>query len=146
MAPSPRASAYVAALKLPVTVLCLFATALAAYYFFYVTLHRTYLVERNFRLLATLGEETAGLIESTERVIQNLARLDNSSLDVVPQSALVEYGSSTIRKNAAFFVPVLRTAVLAAGHDDSDSYIVRMVERGSRVAWAKPAMAFSMPG
>ena len=32
-------------------------------------------------------------------------------------------------------MPVLRTAVLAAGHDDSDSYIVRMVERGSRVAW-----------
>ena len=66
-----------AALKLPVTVLCLFATALAAYYFLYVTQHRDYLVERNFRLLATLGQETAGVIENTERVIQNMARLDN---------------------------------------------------------------------
>jgi len=56
MTPSKRTSQYLAAVKIPVTVLCLFGTALAAYYFFYVTLHQTYLIERNFRLLATIGE------------------------------------------------------------------------------------------
>ena len=73
MTPPKGGSAYVAALKIPVTILCLFGTVLAAYYFFYVTLHRTYLIERNFRLLATIGEAIVASIENDKRVIENLA-------------------------------------------------------------------------
>src|SRR6266545_313440 len=107
MTPS-RGSAYVAALKIPVTILCLFATVLAAYYFFYVTLHRTYLIERNFRLLATLGEQIVASIENDERVIQSLL-LGNRDRD----SRLVDWTSSKrprIQRRAASFIPFLRSA------------------------------------
>src|SRR6185295_7404362 len=105
MSPPKRASAYVAALKIPVALLCLFGTVLAAYYFFYVTLHRTYLVERNFRLLATLGEQIVASVENDQRVIRSLL-LGNRDRD----SRLVDWSSSRhprIQRRAASFIPFL---------------------------------------
>src|SRR6266496_5978848 len=106
--PPKRASAYVAALRIPVTILCVFGTVLAAYYFFYVALHRTYLIERNFRLLATLGEQIVATIENDQRVIQSLL-LGNRDRD----SRLVDWHSSQhprIQRRATDFIPFLRSA------------------------------------
>jgi hypothetical protein len=149
MARSQRTAAYVSALKVPLTILCLFGTALAAYYFFYVTLHRTYLVERNFRLLATLGEQIVASIDSDQRVIQNLVKGDPLSDSPSTDSRLFDWYDEThtqIRPRAANLIPFLRSAkVSVAWSDDPDTYVLQVVEPESRFVWMrrndKPANA-----
>ena len=139
MTPPKGASAYVAALKIPVTILCLFGTVLAAYYFFYVTLHRTYLIERNFRLLATLGEAIVVSLENDKRVIENLAH-DNYERS----SRLFDPGSRRdrapkIRRRAANFIPFLRSAeVVGADWDGyNQTFALQLVEPESRLVWMR---------
>src|SRR6266545_7753737 len=134
MTPS-RGSAYVAALKIPVTILCLFGTVLAAYYFFYVALHRTYLIERNSRLLATLGEQIVATIENDQRVIQSLL-LGNRDRD----SRLVDWHSSQhprIQRRATDFIPFLRSADISVNWGVSHTYVLRLVEPDSRLLWMR---------
>src|ERR1044072_6681596 len=137
MSPPKRASAYVAALKIPVALLCLFGTVLAAYYFFYVTLHRTYLIERNFRLLATLGEQVVASIETDDRVVQNLLRGDS---DRGPR--LVDWSRPVprIQPRAANFIPFLKsTAVMGI----STHYVLQLVEPESRLTWMRRSDALA---
>src|SRR6266849_3091770 len=109
MTPQKKASEYVAALRIPVTILCLFGTVLAAYYFFYVTLHRTYLIERNFRLLATLGEQIVASIENDQRVVQSLLL---GNLDRERSRRLIDWDAKPprIQRRVVSFTPFLRSA------------------------------------
>ena len=135
MESSKRASAYVAALKIPVTVLSLFAIVLAAYYFFYVTLHQTYLVERNFRLLATLGEQIVATIQSDERVMKSLA--DNHS---DRDSALVDWSDPQhvrIQRRAAGFLPFLRSAEVSMDWSAPNTFTLQFIEPESRLVWRR---------
>lgn len=69
------AAAYVAALKVPLLVLCLFGAALGAYYFIHVSSARDYLNARNFRLLANLGKQIEDTIERDREVLLRLRRI-----------------------------------------------------------------------
>ncbi len=69
------AAAYVAALKVPLLLLCLFGIALGAYHFIHVSSARDYLTARNFRLLASLGKQIEETIERDREVLLRLRRI-----------------------------------------------------------------------
>ena len=138
MAPSTstKASSYVNALKIPLLMLCLFGFALAAYYFFYVTLHRTYLVERNFRFLATLGDEIETLVQGDERVIQSLLE-GNRDRD----SRLIDWTGDRpqIQPRAVSFIPFLRSAEVTVDWRVPHTFVLQMVEPNTRFVWMRRA-------
>ena len=123
---SKRPPAYVAALKVQVTILCLFGGVLAAYYFFYVTLHQTYLIERDFRLLATLGDEIVDTIQSQSTVIGNIVSAPKQRAD----------GFDFLKRHATHFVPALRSAKFPETPKDPKTFIVHLAEPDSRLLWA----------
>ncbi len=69
-----RRSRYLHALRIPVSLACLFAAILAAYYFFYVTGNSRYFVGRDLRLLGAIGSELQVLIENDTKVAGRSAR------------------------------------------------------------------------
>ena len=140
MAPLKRTPALVSALKIPVTILCLFGTALAAYYFFYVTQHRTYLVERNFRLLATLGEEIVATIDNDQKVMQSLIEGDRYSDSRPAESRLVDWNDALhtrIQRRAADLIPFLHSAKIRVEWSAPSSYMLQLVEPESRQVWTR---------
>ena len=70
--PRQRVSRYFAALKGPLMLLCMLGAALGAYYVFYVSQQTGYLITRNFRLLATIGEHVEAAIRSDQTVLSNM--------------------------------------------------------------------------
>jgi len=110
---APKASAYFDALKIPLAILGVFGVAYAAYYFLYVTGQQEYLTARNFRLLATIGEQIDTAIENDHVVFSNLLRAERE--EGQPADAGHE-GAPTldalIDPMAARFIPILRTAKL----------------------------------
>jgi hypothetical protein len=59
-------------LKVPVLLGSFFIIASLIYYFFWVRDQSTYLMNRNFRLLATIGQQIEGSIESQAKIIESL--------------------------------------------------------------------------
>jgi len=51
-----------------------FVLILGVYYFFYVEKKSSYLVSRNFRFLATMGEQVKGSLSSQNKVLENLTK------------------------------------------------------------------------
>ena len=73
--PIQAAAAYLAALRVPFILLCIFGVALGAYYFLHVSGARDYLTARNFRLLAKLGEQIDNTIENDRNVLIRLRKV-----------------------------------------------------------------------
>jgi hypothetical protein len=145
MTPSKRPPAYVAALKIPATILCLFGTVLAAYYFFYVTLHQTYLIERNFRLLATLGDQLVASIDNDQRVLQSLL-VGNRDQE---GSRLVDWSSQPplIQRRVANFIPFLRSAEIVVDWSSfNHTFVLQLVEPESRLLWMRRNDALAKAG
>src|SRR5215831_12150725 len=74
-----KTSAYLGALRIPVTILLLVGGVYGSYYFLYVTRERDYLTGRNFRLLATMGEQIEATIQNDQKVLDNLLGLQTPS-------------------------------------------------------------------
>src|SRR4249920_2623115 len=66
--------------------LCILGAALGAYYVFYVSQQTGYLITRNFRLLATLGEHIEAAIRSDQTVLSHM-RYDTDYLPNVKAEA-----------------------------------------------------------
>src|SRR5262249_47375705 len=109
-----RAAAVAAALKVPLALLCLVGTAVAVYYFVYVTDKKTYLVDRNFRLLATIGREIEASIENDQRILASLARSRgaNGTGKIVGPEAECDQPvkDNRIDECASSYIPILRSA------------------------------------
>lgn len=110
--PTSNISALASALKLPLALACIVAIALTTYYFFYVTDKHSYLIERDFRLLATIGQEIHEAIESDQQVLKNLLnsgeRNGSRGEDNCHGWNLKE--DPSIKQCVAQFIPVLRVA------------------------------------
>lgn len=125
--PSSTAFRYVAALRLPLLLFCVIAAALFAYYVIYVAQERNYLVTRNFRLLATLGEHIEGAIHNDRTVLSNM-RFGTDSL-------------TQVQAQASRFIPILRSAQIVKwpDHDGSQptegAMALQFVERNTQVEW-----------
>ena len=52
--------------------LCILGALLGGYYVFYVSQQTSYLITRNFRLLATIGEHIEAAIRSDRTVLSNM--------------------------------------------------------------------------
>jgi hypothetical protein len=66
--------------------LCILAALLGGYYVFYVSQQTSYLITRNFRLLATIGEHIEAAIRSDRTVLSNM-RFGAESLPAVKAEA-----------------------------------------------------------
>ena len=122
-----KVSRYFAALKLPLMLLCILAAVLGGYYVFYVSQQTSYLITRNFRLLATIGEHIEAAIRSDRAVLSNMRR-GTQSLDEV-------------KDEASKFIPSLRFARVVKWPKHTGSHLMagamalQFVERNSQVAW-----------
>jgi hypothetical protein len=105
-----RIPALAAALKLPLALACIVAIVLATYYFFYVTDKRSYLVDRDFRLLATIGQELHEVIESDHQVIRNLLNSAEETRSRDKDNCGWDLKLRNVKQCVARFIPVLRTA------------------------------------
>ncbi|HEV2983092.1 MAG TPA: hypothetical protein VGX46_01835 [Vicinamibacterales bacterium] len=125
--PGSTAFRYVAALRLPLLLFCVLAAALFAYYVFYVAQERNYLVTRNFRLLATIGEHIEGAIHNDRTVLSNM-RFGTDSL-------------TQVQAQASRFIPILHSAQIVKwpDHDGSQptegAMALQFVERNTQVEW-----------
>ena len=110
---APKASAYFDALRIPLLLLGVFGIAFAAYYFLYVTSQQEYLTGRDFRLLATVGEQIDAAIENDHVVLSNLLSVDRAggqTRDLEQRAAPTL--DAMIDPLASEFIPILRTARL----------------------------------
>ena len=141
---APKTSAYFDALRLPLVLLGVFAIAFTAYYFLYVSSQQEYLTGRNFRLLATIGEQIDAAIENDHVVLSNLLSVDRAggqTRDVEPN------GASTLEAMvgplASEFIPVLGTATLTppgadpcvSKHASPPTLRIKFVEQDSGAMW-----------
>src|SRR5262245_14356224 len=121
-------SRYFEALKLPIMLVSLIAAGLGAYYVFYVSQQNGYLITRNFRLLATIGEHIEAAIRSDRTVLSNM-RFGEESLNVV-------------KDEAAKFIPFIKSATIvkwpthAGGSQPKEGAMaLKFVERNTEIAW-----------
>src|SRR5262245_39904980 len=120
-------SRYFVALKLPIMLVSLIAAGLGAYYVFYVSQQSSYLVTRNFRLLATIGEHIEAAIRSDRTVLSNM-RFGTQALP-------------KIQAEASKFIPIIRSAQIVkwpehtGRHDTEGAMALQFVEPNTRVAW-----------
>jgi len=125
--PRERVSRYFAALKVPLMLLGILAAALGSYYVFYVSQQTGYLITRNFRLLATIGEHIEAAIRSDRTVLSNM-RFGTQSL---PEA----------QAEASKFIPIIRSAQIVkwpahTGRQDTEGAMaLQFVEPNTRVAW-----------
>ena len=129
--PIKAAAAYLAALRVPFILLCIFGVALGAYYFLHVSGARDYLTARNFRLLAKLGEQIDNTIENDRNVLIRLRK-------VLPT---IKDGEEEAR-NVESFVPLLRSSKVLYANEhlvETDHVTVSLsfVERESRQMWVR---------
>jgi hypothetical protein len=129
--PIKAAAAYLAALRVPFILLCIFGVALGAYYFLHVSGARDYLTARNFRLLAKLGEQIDNTIENDRNVLIRLRK-------VLPT---IKDGEEEAR-HVASFVPLLRSSTVLYANEhlvETDHVTVSLsfVERESRQMWVR---------
>jgi len=99
-----------AVLKLPLLVLCLAAIALTTYYFAYVTDRRSYLVARDFRLLATIGQELEGSIASDRRTLKSLLTTGEKNGRRGDDNCGWSLLDPLVKECISHFIPILRTA------------------------------------
>jgi hypothetical protein len=95
------AADYLAALRVPFMLLCIFGVWLGAYYFLHVSRARDYLTSRNFRLLAKLGEQIDNTIENDRNVLIRLRR-------VLPSIKDGERAPGARRRTFAFLLRIFR--------------------------------------
>lgn len=125
--PRLRVSRYFAALKLPLMLLCILAGVLGSYYVFYVAQQTSYLITRNFRLLATIGEHIEAAIRSDRTVLSNM-RFGTQSLPAV-------------QAEASKFIPIIGSAQIikwpehTGTHDTTGAMALQFIERNTQVAW-----------
>src|SRR5262245_15480921 len=125
--PRQRVSRYFAALKVPLMLLCVLAAALGGYYVFYVSQQTDYLITRNFRLLATIGEHIEAAIRSDRQVLSNM-RFGEQSLDAV-------------KSEASKFIPFIKSATIVkwpphTGQQPKEGAMaLKFVERNTEIAW-----------
>jgi len=117
-------SRYFAALKLPLLLFCILAALLGGYYVFYVSQQNSYLITRNFRLLATIGEHIEAAIRSDRTVLSNMRFGDQSLEDV--------------RDEASKFIPIIQSAQIVKwpkGKLTAGAMALQFVERNTQIAW-----------
>ena len=110
---APKASAYFDALRIPLLLLGVFGIAFATSYFLYVTSQQEYPTGRDFRLLATVGEQIDAAIENDHVVLSNLLSVDpagGQTRDLEQRAAPTL--DAIIDPLASEFIPILRTARL----------------------------------
>ena len=122
--PRERVSRYFAALKVPLMLLGILAAALGSYYVFYVSQQTGYLITRNFRLLATIGEHIEAAIRSDRTVLSNM-RFGTQSLPEVQAEA-----SKFIRS-----AQIVKWPAHTGRHDTEGAMALQFVEPNTRVAW-----------
>ena len=116
---APKPSAYFDALRIPLALLGVFGITYAAYYFLYVTGQQEHLTGRNFRLLATIGEQIDAAIENDHAVFFNLLGVDRENVktgDAGPTTPPTL--EERLGKPALDFIPILRKARLVAPRKD----------------------------
>ena len=123
-----RVSRYFAALKGPLMLLCILAAALGGYYVFYVSQQTGYLITRNFRLLATIGEHIEAAIRSDQTVLSNM-RFGADSLPAV-------------KAEASKFIPFIGSATIMTWPQekrepdpDDPEVALQFVEHNTQMAW-----------
>jgi hypothetical protein len=127
--PFLQPSRYLAALKVPLVLLCLIAAVVTAYYVFYVTRESEYLTERNFRVLATIGDHIERAIESNRTILSNIRDRGDALNQVQAQ--------------AARFIPILRAAKVVTWRENrpdasqvsDETMALQFVERSTLVEW-----------
>src|SRR5262245_772596 len=105
--PTSKISALTSALKLPLALACIVAIALTTYYFVYVRNKQSYLIERNFRLLAAIGQEIHDAIENDRQVLKNLANTGENDNEL---NCGWDLKVPKVKRCVAQFIPVLRVA------------------------------------
>ena len=125
--PRQRVSRYFAALRVPLMLVCILAAALGGYYVFYVSQQTSYLITRNFRLLATIGEHIEMAIRSDRQVLSNM-RFGEESLKAV-------------KGEASKFIPFIKSATIVkwpphtGKPPQEDAMALKFVERNAEIAW-----------
>src|SRR5262245_53751862 len=125
--PRQSVSRYFAALKVPLMLACILAAALGGYYVFYVSEQTSYLITRNFRLLATIGEHIEATIRSDRTVLSNM-RLGTKSLRAV-------------KAEASKFIPFIGSAEIVKWPEHKGETVpdgamsLQFVERNTHVPW-----------
>jgi hypothetical protein len=127
--PRQRVSRYFAALRVPLMLVCILAAALGGYYVFYVSQQTSYLITRNFRLLATIGEHIEAAIRSDQTVLSNM-RSGEESL-------------KNVKDEAAKFIPFIKSAKILNWPKQTGRHApvpegamaLQFVEPNTRVAW-----------
>ena len=107
--------------------LCILAAALGSYYVFYVSQQTGYLITRNFRLLATLGEHIEAAIRSDRTVLWNMRFLaPNRSPRFRPRRP------NSFRSSAR---PDRQGPEHTGRHVTEGAMALQFVEPNTRVAW-----------
>jgi hypothetical protein len=137
---APKASAYFDALRIPLVLLGVFGIAFTAYYFLYVTSQQEYLTGRNFRLLATVGEQIDAAIENDHVVLSNLLRVDRAGGQEHKGALTLD---AMVDPLASEFIPILSTARLTEPVADPcvskqaslPTLRIKFVEQDSGATW-----------
>src|SRR5262249_30965893 len=142
---SSLAASLASALKVPLALLCLVSIAIATYYFVYVTDKRTYLVERNFRLLATIGREIESSIETDHRILASLGQhgLQHGQSGTRKTEAVGSECTPLVKNHrftdcASAFIPILRSATAIAWPDTIKGDVrIQFAEPESPMVWGR---------
>ena len=96
-----KTSAFVNALKIPLALVVLLGATFGAYYFIYVRGEHEYLIGRNFRLLAMMGEQIDQAIHNHNTVLSSH----------LPKTGVNNANEVRVKLEQAMdFVPILRHA------------------------------------
>ena len=110
--PARRGARYVSALKIPVALFCIFGVGIAGYYFIYVKQQTQYVAGRNFRVLATVGDQLQGSITGAQTVIRSFLNdpdVFNNVERIRDGKEPCENPQPYFRRIAPDYVPLLRS-------------------------------------
>jgi len=129
--PRARRAAYLSALRIPLLLALAFAAALGGYYLLYVTQVRSYLVARNFRLLATMSVRIDNAIETNKRILTNLRDhpLDSSR-------GMNKEAFDRMKAKASALIPILRSVEVVEKSKADSGVALQFVGRRSQTSWA----------
>jgi hypothetical protein len=136
--PARRAARYVSALKIPVALFCIFGVGIAGYYFIYVKQRTQYVAGRNFRVLATVGDQLQASITGARTAIRSFLN-DPEVFNKVklPDQNLTpcQNPQPYFRKIAPDYVPILRSIQIGGWSCESNARpLLRLVE-GTQATW-----------
>ncbi len=141
LSPARRGARYVSALKIPVALFCIFGVGIAGYYFIYVKQQTQYVAGRNFRVLATVGDQLEGSITGARTAIRSFLNdpdvFNNVKLPDDQKMKPCENPQPYFRQIAPDYVPILRSIQIGRWSCESSGNtrpLLRLVE-GPQTAW-----------